>query len=98
MSTLTYIFALPLLSAIALAFVPRNFAVIMRAVALGVTFLTMLLAMLMFWQFNGATADEDGYKFVSVIPWLGVDLPTLQITCKLGVDGLNVGLVLMGAI
>jgi hypothetical protein len=33
MTTLTYIFLLPLLAAIALAFVPRNFAVIMRAVA-----------------------------------------------------------------
>ena len=33
MSTLAYIFLLPLLAAIALAFVPRNFAVVMRAVA-----------------------------------------------------------------
>ena len=96
MSTLTYIFILPLLSAIALAFVPRNFAVIMRAVAVGVTFSTMLLAVLMFWQFNGATADVNGYKFVSTIPGLGAE--SLGIACKLGVDGVNVGLVLMGAI
>jgi hypothetical protein len=40
MTTLTLIFALPLLAAIALVFVPRNFAVIMRGVALGVTFVT----------------------------------------------------------
>lgn len=96
MTTLTLIFALPLLAAIALAFVPRNFAVIMRAVAVGVTFVTMLLAVLMFWQFNGAMADEYGYKFVSTIPGLGAE--SLGIACKLGVDGLNVGLVLMGAI
>ena len=96
MSTLTFIFLLPLLAAIALVFVPRNFAVIMRAVALGVTFVTMLLAVLMFWQFNGATADVNGYKFVSIIPGLGAE--SLGIACKLGVDGLNVGLVLMGAI
>jgi len=31
MTTLTLVFALPLLAAIALAFVPRNFAVITRA-------------------------------------------------------------------
>jgi NADH-quinone oxidoreductase subunit M len=93
---LTYIFLLPLLAAIALAFVPRNFAVIMRAAAVGVTFVTMLLALLMFWQFNGATADASGYKFVSTIPGLGAE--SLGIACKLGVDGLNVGLVLMGAI
>ena len=96
MSTLTYIFLLPLLAAIALTFVPRNFAVIMRAVAVGVTFVTMLLAVLMFCQFNGATADASGYKFVSTIPGLGAE--SLGIACKLGVDGLNVGLVLMGAI
>ena len=96
MTTLTLILVFPLLAAIALAFVPRNFAVIMRAVAVGVTFVTMLLAILMFWQFNGATADANGYKFVSTIPGLGA--ASLGIACNLGVDGLNVGLVLMGAI
>src|SRR5438876_490135 len=96
MTTLTLIFALPLLAAVALVFVPRNFAVVMRAVAVGVTFVIMLLAVLMFWQFNGAAADANGYKFVSTIPGLGA--ASLGIVCKLGVDGLNVGLVLMGAI
>jgi NADH-quinone oxidoreductase subunit M len=96
MTTLTLIFALPLLAATALVFVPRSFAVVMRGVAVGVTFITMLLAVLMFWQFNGATADGNGYKFVSTIPGLGAE--SLGIVCKLGVDGLNVGLVLMGAI
>ena len=96
MTTLTLIFALPLLAAIALVFVPRNLAIVMRAAAVGVTFVTMLLAVLMFWQFNGAAADANGYKFVSTIPGLGAE--SLGIACKLGVDGLNVGLVLMGAI
>jgi NADH-quinone oxidoreductase subunit M len=96
MTLLTLIFILPLLAAVALAFVPRNFAVIMRAVAVGVTLVTMLLAVLMFWKFNSATADASGYKFVSTIPGLGAE--SLGIACKLGVDGLNVGLVLMGAI
>jgi len=93
MTNLTYIFLLPLLAAIALVFVPRNFAVIMRAVAVGVTFVTMLLAVLMFWKFD---AKAEGYQFVSTIPGLGAE--SLGIACKLGVDGLNVGLVLMGAI
>ena len=96
MTILTLIFILPLFAAIALAFVPRNFAVIMRAMAVGVTFVTMLLAVLMFCQFNGAAADANGYKFVSTIPGLGAE--SLGIACNLGVDGLNVGLVLMGAI
>ena len=87
---------LPLLAAIALVFVPRNFVVVMRAAAVAVTFAIMLLAVKMFCQFNGTTADANGYKFVSTIPGLGAE--SLGMACKLGVDGLNVGLVLMGAI
>lgn len=96
MTTLSFIFLLPLLAAVALAFVPRNFAVVMRAVAVVVTFVVMLLAIKMFWQFNGALPEANGYRFVSVIPGLGAE--SLGMACKLGVDGLNVGLVLMGAI
>ena len=96
MSALTYIFVLPLLAAVALAFVPRAYAVIMRGVAVGVTFVTMLLAVLVFVQFSGAPADGNGYKFVTTIPGLGAS--SLGIVCKLGVDGINLGLVLMGAV
>src|SRR6266576_444234 len=96
MTTLSLILLLPLLAAVGLTLVPRNFAVVMRAVAVGVTFVTMLLAVLMFWRFNGATADANGYQFVTTIPLLGAD--ALGIRCKLGVDGINVGLILMGAI
>jgi NADH-quinone oxidoreductase subunit M len=96
MTTLSYIFLLPLLAAVVLAFVPRNYVVIMRVAAVAATFLSAVLAVIMFCKFNGAPADADGYKFVSVIPWLGAE--SLGLACKLGVDGINVGLILMGAI
>jgi NADH-quinone oxidoreductase subunit M len=96
MTTLTLIFALPLLAALLLAFVPRNYAVIMRLVAVIATFLTAVLAVKMFCQFNGAAVAENGYRFVGTIPWLGAK--SLGLACTLGVDGVNVGLVLMGAI
>jgi NADH-quinone oxidoreductase subunit M len=96
MTALTYIFVLPLLAAVALAFVPRAYSVVMRGVAVGVTFVMMLLAILVFIRFNGAEADASGFKFVTTIPGLGAS--SLGIVCKLGVDGINVGLVLMGAI
>src|SRR5664280_2004337 len=96
MTALTTIFVLPLLAAVALAFVPRAYSVVMRGVAVGVTFVTMLLAVLVFMRFNGAEADASGFKFVTTIPGLGAS--SLGIVCKLGVDGINVGLVLMGAI
>src|ERR1044071_7693338 len=96
MTTLTYIFLLPLVAAIVLAFVPRNFSVIFRFVAVTATLISALLALKMFLQFNGVTADASGFKFVGVIPGLGAE--SLGIACKVGVDGINVGLVLMGAI
>src|SRR5215510_5139133 len=91
MSTLTLILTVPLLAAIALAFVPRNYSVVMRAVAIVTTFVTMLLALLLFWRFD---TGERSYQFVQKIPWV----EALGISYHVGVDGINVGLILMGAI
>ena len=94
-TSLTYIIGWPLAAAVLLCAVPRNYRFIMRIVAVAVTFITMLLAVKMFWQFNGA-ASVDGFKFVHELPWWGVK--SLGISYHVGVDGLNVGLILMGAI
>ncbi len=94
MSILTYIAGWPLLAALLLLFVPGNYRVIVRAIAVLATFISMLLAIQMFCQFNGAAVDADGYRFVQQIPWV----ETLGISYHVGVDGLNVGLILMGAI
>ncbi len=96
MSILTLIFLCPLVAALALAFVPRNFSVVMRGVAVAATFVTMLLGIVMFWQFGHVDAGDGGYKFIGGIPGFGVE--SLGITCRFGVDGINVGLVLMGTI
>jgi len=95
-NTLTWIFLLPLLTAIALAFVPRSYRVVMQAVAVLATFITMLLAIKLFCGFNGAPVDADGFRFAATLPGLGAK--SLGIACRLGVDGLNIGLILMGAI
>src|SRR5580700_4357004 len=94
MSILTWIIGLPLLGAIALAFVPRSFRVVMRGVAVGVTLLAALLAVKMFLQFNGADADAGGFRFHEQHPWVR----QLGISYHVGVDGINAGLVLMAAI
>lgn len=94
MSTLTYILGWPLLAAVVLAFVPRNYRFVMRLVALGATGISALLAIKMFLMFPGAAADADGYRFVQQVPWV----ESLGISYFVGVDGINVGLVLMGAI
>src|SRR6266516_1976254 len=91
MSTLTYILAWPLVAAIALAFIPRNFRVILRAGAIAATLISALLELKLFLQFK--TGAED-YQFQQQITWV----KALGISYHVGVDGLNVGLVLMGAI
>ena len=80
--------------ALLLAFVPRNFRVVMRGVAVLATLVSALLAVIMFLLFNGAQAGASGYRFEQQIPWVSA----LGISYHVGVDGINVGLVLMGAI
>ena len=91
MSTLTYIIAWPLVGALVLAFVPRTFATVMRVVAILATFLSALLAVKMFMQFDPGT---NSFQFVQKVPWV----EAVGIHYYVGVDGINVGLVLMAAI
>jgi NADH-quinone oxidoreductase subunit M len=91
MSILTYIAGWPLLAALALVVVPRNYRVIIRAIALLGTFISMALAIKMFCQF---VPNFDGYQFTEQHAWV----ESLGISYHVGVDGLNVGLILMGAI
>src|SRR5690348_14032697 len=91
MSILTYIAGWPILAALALVVVPRNYRVIIRFIALLGTFISMVLAIKMFCQF---VPGHDGYQFEQQIPWVD----SLGISYHVGVDGLNVGLILMGAI
>ncbi len=94
MSILTWIIAWPLLAAVLLAFVPRNYRVVMRAVAVLATLLSALLAIKMFLQFGAAAAGSTGFRFEQQVPWVGA----LNMSYHVGVDGINVGLILMGAI
>src|ERR1700677_3300617 len=63
MSILTHIAGWPLLAALLLLFVPGNYCLIIRAIAILATFISMVLAIKMFVQFAGAPVDADGYRF-----------------------------------
>ena len=91
MSPLTYILGWPLLAAAVLAFVPRNYRFAIRAIALAATFLSMILAVKLFIQFQTGLA---GFQFVQKVPWV----TSLGIHYSVGVDGVNVGLILLGGI
>jgi NADH-quinone oxidoreductase subunit M len=85
------LFLLPLLAALVVAGAPRNLRFLIRLVALGATFLTMGLAAKVFWDF---VPGGEGYQFEQRVPWIDA----LGISLHVGVDGINVGLILMGAI
>ena len=93
MTLLSAIVFLPLIAAGGILFVPRNYRFAIRLVALAATGVTLLLAVTLFLGFNAATATAAGYKFYSQTPWV----EALGISLQLGVDGLNVGLILVGA-
>lgn len=94
MSILSYILGWPLFAALVLAFIPRNYRVVIRAIAVLATLISAALAIKMFVQFNGASVDDYGYRFSQLVPWV----ESIGINYHVGVDGINLGLVLMGAI
>jgi NADH-quinone oxidoreductase subunit M len=93
MSLLTYIILVPFLGALIVALIPRDYRFVIRLVALASTLLSMILAFVMFAKFDSATAT-NGYKFLQKTPWV----ESLGISYHVGVDGINVGLLLMGAV
>jgi NADH:ubiquinone oxidoreductase subunit 5 (subunit L)/multisubunit Na+/H+ antiporter MnhA subunit len=94
MSILTFILILPLLGAGLVAMLPKSAKGGIRAVALASTALSMLCAIGAFLSFNGAAAGPGGYKFYQKVAWV----TSLDINYQVGADGINIGLILMGAI
>ncbi|MEJ5236811.1 MAG: NADH-quinone oxidoreductase subunit M [Limisphaera sp.] len=95
MTALGWMVLIPLLAAGAVLFVPRDAARVPRWLTLGALSVTLVLGLRVFAGFEGAAADADGYRMVTDLPGLGA--PSLGIRCRLGVDGLNVALLLMAA-
>lgn len=88
---LTLLITVPLLAALLVALVPRNFRYVVRLIALAATGISLGLAIALFAQFNSAVG---GFQFEQNIPWV----TSLGINFHVGVDGINVGLLLMGAL
>ena len=88
---LTTIICLPLLAAILVALMPRTFRFGVRLVALTAMLLTLAVSVVMFLRFD---SGETGYQFETTVAWV----ESLGINYHVGVDGLNVGLMLMAAL
>ena len=68
-----------------------SFAVVARARDLR---FMLLLSVKMFLLFNSAAAGANGFQLRAIVQWV----PSVGISYHVGVDGINVGLILMGAI
>ena len=88
---LTAIICLPLLAALLIALIPRNYRVVFRLITLATTLATLVLGVAVFWNFQ---AGLPGFQFEQSVPWV----QSLGINYHVGVDGLNIGLILMGAV
>jgi len=82
---------LPLLGALAVAFIPSQQRFAIRAAALASAALALLCGTTVFLSFDPAAA---GYQFKQSVSWVDA----LGIQYKVGVDGINVGLIWMGAL
>src|SRR5438552_4000547 len=88
---LTAIILMPLVAALIIFFVPGNYRFLIRLIALATTLVTMLSAIALFWRFPTGT---DAFAFEQKVSWVR----SLGINYHVGVDGLNIGLVLMAAV
>jgi NADH-quinone oxidoreductase subunit M len=106
MSLLTAIIVLPLLTALVLVFIPRQYRPVFGWLTWLATLATLVLALILFCQFDAAEAI-NGFKFDHQATWLGfkeagigfpLGVESLGIRYHVGVDGINLGLIVMGAI
>ena len=93
MHLLTAIVLCPFLAALLTVFIPANYRFVIRTVTLAATLLTAILGLILFCRFNAAPM-VDGYRFVHNVMWV----ESLHLQYHVGVDGINLGLILMGTI
>jgi NADH-quinone oxidoreductase subunit M len=93
MSPLTLIFLVPLLAALVLALIPRNFRFAIRGLALLAGLVSMLIAIHAFCKFD-SQPSPSGFRFEERHAWAA----GAGISYHVGADGLNLGLILMGAV
>ncbi|MCL5074650.1 MAG: NADH-quinone oxidoreductase subunit M [Chloroflexi bacterium] len=88
---LSLIIFLPLVGAIMIAILPKESGRAIKLTAAGFSLACLLLALLLFAQFD---VSHSGPQFVEKSPWI----PTFGVSYFLGVDGLSLPLVLLTAL
>ena len=109
---LTLITFLPILGMVITALIPsgkdeKSKAVshaMMRWIAVGVTFIQLVLAVIIYFNFNGSLTGVnhlDGFQFVEKVSWIKATFPllgSLNIEYFVGIDGLSAPMILLTSI
>ena len=93
---LTWLTFLPCLGALIVAFTPKESLQLQRLVTLATTGLTAILGAVLWFGFDGASAD---LQYVVKVPWFevpGAHAPT-PVFYQMGVDGISILLVALTA-
>ena len=83
--------AVPLIGAIILMFLPRENKELLKMFAVGVATLNFIISLPLYFMYDSAAVSPDGYRFAAQIAWI----PSLSISYHVGVDGLNLFLILL---
>jgi NADH-quinone oxidoreductase subunit M len=89
-SLLTATIFSPLLGVLLLALVPRGRETAMRAMALAVSLLPLILSVVLFSKFRGT----GEFEFQEIVPWL----QGYQVDYRIGVDGFSLPLIILTAV
>ena len=87
---LSLIIFLPLLGAIVIALTPASRVALIRGIALVFSVLALALSLVLYFGFN---PHQSGLQFVEKATW--VSLPSIGVNYFVGVDGLNLPMVLL---
>jgi NADH-quinone oxidoreductase subunit M len=88
---LSVLIFLPLITGIALLFLPAERKTLIKGISLGSASLILLLSAIVFFSYDVAAA---GYQFIERAPWL----PALGISYYVGVDGIGVPMMLLAGL
>ena len=87
---LTAMIAVPLLGAFVVAFLPRERTVLIRRLALGLSFVPLALTLVVWLRYSGGPLPQ----MIESVPWI----PALGVGYKVGVDGFSLPLVALSAL
>ena len=87
---LTAIFVIPLLGALLTLLIPSDLRVLHRGIAILATGCSAVLSLFLLFGFQSGV---DGFQFVTKVAWV----PSIGLNYHVGVDGINLGLVVMAA-